>query len=156
MTSHTDTLTPLRLGFVCVENAGRSQIAAVLAETQIQVWKRDDIEVVSGGTDPAEAIHPTVVEVMGEKGYDLSDRSPTQITRDALEACDFVVLMGCTLSVEDIPPRVVVRDWGFVDPVDADLESVRAISTEIEQQVIELFDDLPTQAERRAHYTTHD
>lgn len=156
MASHTDTFDSLRLGFVCVENAGRSQIAAALAETQIQVRNRADIEVVSGGTDPAEAIHPTVVEVMGEKGYDLSDRSPTQITRDELEACDFVVLMGCTLSIEDIPPGVIVRDWGFVDPVDADLESVRAISTEIEQQVIELFDDLPTQAERRTHYTTHD
>jgi protein-tyrosine-phosphatase len=156
MASHTDTLDPLRLGFVCVENAGRSQIAAAVAETQVRVQNRNDIEVVSGGTDPAEAIHPTVVEVMAEKGYDLSDQSPTQITRDALEACDFVVLMGCALSVEDIPPGVIVRDWGFVDPVDGSLESAWAISTEIEQQVIELFDDLPTQAERRTHYSTHD
>ena len=156
MAPHTDTPDPLRLGFVCVENAGRSQIAAALAETQVQVQKRSDIEVVSGGTDPADAIHPTVIEVMSAKGYDLSDRSPTKITRDALEACDFVVLMGCALSIEDIPPEVVVRDWGFVDPVDADRESVWAISTEIEQQVIELFDDLPTQAERRANYVIHD
>ena len=103
---------PPRLGFVCVENAGRSQIAAALAETQVQVQKRSDIEVVSGGTDPADAIHPTVREVMAEKGYDLSDRSPTKITRNALEACDFVVLMGCALSIEDIPPGVVVRDGG--------------------------------------------
>jgi arsenate reductase len=156
MAPHTDTPDSLRLGFVCVENAGRSQIAAALAETQLQVQKRSDIEVVSGGTDPADAIHPTVIEVMAEKGYDLSDQSPTKITRDALEACDFVVLMGCALSIEDIPPGVVVRDWGFVDPVDADRESVWAISTEIEQQVIELFDDLPTQAERRANYVIHD
>lgn len=112
MAPHTDTPDPLRLGFVCVENAGRSQIAAALAETQLQVQKRSDIEVVSGGTDPADAIHPTVREVMAEKGYGLSDRSPMEITRDALEACDFVVLIGCVLSIKDIPPGVVVRDGG--------------------------------------------
>ena len=156
MASHTDTPDPLRLGFVCVENAGRSQIAAALAETQVQVQKRSDIEVVSGGTDPADAIHPTIREVMAEKGYNLSDRSPTEITRDALAACDFVVSMGCELSIEDIPPGVVVRDWGFVDPVDADRESVWAISAEIEQQVIELFDELPTQAARRTNDTIYD
>ena len=61
MVSHTDTPDPLRLGFVCAENAGRSQIAAALAETQVQVQKRSDIEVVSGGTDPADAIHPTII-----------------------------------------------------------------------------------------------
>ncbi|WP_251330287.1 low molecular weight phosphatase family protein [Haloplanus pelagicus] len=149
MAPHTDIPDPIRLGFVCVENAGRSQIAAALAETQVQVQNRSDIEVVSGGTDPADAIHPSVIEVMAEKGYDLSDRSPTKITRDALEACEFVVLMGCELSIEGIPPGVVVRDWGLVDPVGSDRESVWAISTEIEQQVIELFDDLPTRAERR-------
>ncbi|QLH81970.1 low molecular weight phosphatase family protein [Halosimplex pelagicum] len=156
MAPHTDTPDPLRLGFACVENAGRSQIAAALAETQVQVQNRSDVEIVSGGTGPAAAIHPTVIEVMSEKGYDLSDQSPEKITRDALEACDFVVLMGCALSIEDIPPGVVVRDWGFVDPVDADRESVWAISTEIEQQVIELFDELPTQAERRANRVIHD
>lgn len=153
MTSYTDTL---RLAFVCVENAGRSQIAAAFAETQTQIRNRPDVEVVSGGTNPAGAIHPAVVVVMGAKGYDLSERSPTRITRDTLEACDVVVLMGCALSVEDVPPGVVVRDWGFVDPVGADPESVWAISTEIEQQVIELFDDLPPRAARRAHGTTHD
>ena len=156
MAPHTDSLTSLRLGFVCVENAGRSQIAAAFAETQVQVQRRSDIEIVSGGTDPAASIHPTVIEVMSEKGYDLSDRSPTKITRESLEVCDFIVLMGCALSIEDIPPGIVVRDWGFVDPADADRESVWAISTEIEQQVIELFDELPTQAERRANYVTHD
>ncbi|MFC4247613.1 hypothetical protein ACFOZ7_11580 [Natribaculum luteum] len=67
MGSHTDTLDPLRLAFVCVENAGRSQIAAAFAETQVQIRNRTDIEVISGGTDPAEAIYPAVIEVMGEK-----------------------------------------------------------------------------------------
>lgn len=87
--------------------------------------------------------------MMAQKGYDLTGQSPTQITRDTLEVCGFVVLMGCALSVEDIPPGVIGQDWEFIDPVDADLESVWAISTEIEQHVIELFDDFPTQAARR-------
>lgn len=151
--AHPDTLGPLRLGFVCVENAGRSQIAAAVAEARVRHQGRTDIEVVSGGTDPAEAVHPTVLEVMAERGYDLSEESPTRITRDALATCDFVVLMGCALSVEDVPPGVVVRDWGFVDPVNADPGSVRAIAAEIERQVIELLDDLPTRTERRAHRT---
>lgn len=77
MESHTDTLDPLRFGFVCVDNACRSQIAAAPAETQLQVRNRADIEVVSGGTDPAEAIRMSIIEVMREKGDDPSDRSPT-------------------------------------------------------------------------------
>ena len=82
----------------------------------------------------------------------LSTRTPTRITRDTLEACDVVALMGCALSVEDLPAGVVVHDWGFIDPADADLESVWAISTEIEQRVIELIADLPTEAERHARH----
>lgn len=134
---------------MCVQNAGRSQIAAAVAETQLEVQNRTDIEVISGGTDPAAEIHPAVVTVMAEKGYDLSERSPRQITRKDLRACDVVALMGCSLSIDDLPVGVVVRDWGFIDPVHGDTETVWAISTEIEQQVIELIDDLPKPSERR-------
>jgi len=151
MTNQTGSVEPLRLAFVCVENAGRSQIAAAIAETQIRIQDRTDIEILSGGTDPAEEIYPAVIDVMQEKGYDLSARTPTQISRETLKGCDVVVLMGCSLSVDDLPVGVVVRDWGFIDPAEADAESVWAISTEIEQRVIELIDDLPTEAERQNH-----
>lgn len=143
------SLDPLRVAFVCVENAGRSQIAAAVAETQLQVRDRPDVEVVSGGTDPADTIYPAVREVMEAKGYDLSGRTPTRITEETLQACDVVALMGCDLSAADLPPGTLVRDWGFIDPADTDLESVWAISTEIEQRVIELLEDLPTRTERR-------
>jgi protein-tyrosine-phosphatase len=143
MPTHSDSRDPLRVAFVCEENAGRSQIAAAVAEVQVRVQSRSEIEIVSGGTNPAEAIHPPVERVMEEKGYDLSARSPTRITDTTLETCDVVVLMGCSLSVEDLPVGVVVRDWGFIDPADSDVETVWAISTEIEQRVIELIDDLP-------------
>ncbi|UPV77034.1 low molecular weight phosphatase family protein (plasmid) [Halorussus limi] len=151
MIPQTNSVDSLRLAFVCVENAGRSQIAAAIAETQVQIQDRTDIEILSGGTDPAEEIYPAVIDVMREKGYDLSTRTPTQISRETLKGCDVVALMGCSLSVDDLPVGVVVRDWGFIDPADADVESVWAISTEIEQRVIELIADLPTEAERRNH-----
>ena len=147
---------PLHVAFVCVENAGRSQIAAAVAETHLRVRDRSDIEIHSGGTDPADAIYPAVREVMTAKGYDLSDRSPTRITDETLQTCDVVALMGCDLSATDLPPGMLVRDWGFIDPADTDLESVWAISTEIEQRVIELIDDLPTPAERRATRPLHE
>ncbi|MFP4217585.1 MAG: low molecular weight phosphatase family protein [Salinarchaeum sp.] len=147
---------PLHVAFVCVENAGRSQIAAAVAETHLRVRDRSDIEIHSGGTDPADAIYPAVSEVMTAKGYDLSDRSPTRITDKTLQICDVVALMGCDLSATDLPPGTLVRDWGFIDPADTDLESVWAISTEIEQRVIELIDDLPTPAERRATRPLHE
>ncbi|WP_338738152.1 low molecular weight phosphatase family protein [Haloplanus salilacus] len=151
MTHQTDSVDPLRLAFVCVENAGRSQIATAVAETQLRIQDRTDVEIRSGGTDPAGEIYPTVVDVMREKGYDLSTRTPTRISRETLGECDVVALMGCSLLVDDLPAGVVVRDWGFIDPADADVESVWAISTEIEQRVIELLADLPTEAERRTN-----
>lgn len=139
---------PIRVGFVCVENASRSQIAAAVAETQCQILDRSDIEVISGGTDPANDIYPAVIEVMAEKGYDLSDQSPRKITHAELQTCDVVALMGCALSIEDLPTGVVVRNWDFIDPPRDDIETVWAMSTEIEQRVIELIADLPTSAER--------
>jgi protein-tyrosine-phosphatase len=92
---------------------------------------------------------------MQEKGYDLSTRTPTQISRETLKECDVVALMGCSLSVDDLPVGVVVRDWGFIDPADTDAESVWAISTEIEQRVIELIADLPTEADRQTIHTRY-
>lgn len=153
MTHSTNALDPLHLAFICEANAGRSQIAAAVAETQLQLQNRANIEILSGGTNPADEIYPVVVEVMREKGYDLSRRTPTQISRETVKQCDVVVLMGCSLSVEELPVGVIVRDWGFIDPADADRASVMALSTEIEQQVIELLDDLPSDADRLS-YTT--
>ena len=150
MPTQTD---PLRVGFVCIENAGRSQIAAAVAETQLQARGRTDVEIISGGTDPVDEIYPAVVNVMGEKGYDLSTQEPQKITPEALAPCDVVALMGCSLSVADLPTGVVVRDWGFIDPATSNPEEVWALSTEIEHQVIELLDDLPSREERRERTT---
>lgn len=115
-----------------MENAGRSQIAAAVAETQLEARGRTDVEIISGGTDPAEKIYPLVVDVVAEKGYDLSSRSPSEITQQELAQCDNVVLMGCSLPIDDLPTGVVVRDWEFIDPASSDREEVWALSTEIE------------------------
>ena len=144
---------PLRIAFVCVENAGRSQIAAAVAKTQLRARGRTDVEVISGGTDPADEIFPTVVDVMAEKGYDLSSQTPQRVTTEELAHCDVVALMGCSISIDDLPLGVVTRDWGFIEPATSDPETVSALSTEIEQQVIELIDDLPSPINSPEHIT---
>jgi arsenate reductase len=133
------TAGPTRLAFVCVRNAGRSQMAAAFAERE-----RDrrglggDVEVLSGGTHPADAVHAVVVDAMAEVGIDLSDRTPREVTDAELEACDHVATMGC--STLDL--AVDVRDWALDDPGEADLDRVRAIRDEVERRVVALFDEL--------------
>jgi protein-tyrosine-phosphatase len=127
----------MRVAFVCVRNAGRSQMAAAFAERERA--RRDlDVEVLTGGTHPADAVHEGVVTAMDEVGFDLSDREPREITTAELESCDVVATMGCStldLSVE-------VRDWALSDPGEAPLDRVREIRDAVERRVVALFDDL--------------
>ena len=84
-----------RVAFVCVQNAGRSQMSAAFARREAD--RRDlDVEVLTGGTDPADAVHPEVVEVMDELDVDLSGREPREIPTDELESCRLVATMGCS------------------------------------------------------------
>ena len=152
--SQAETEKRYRIGFVCVENAGRSQIATAVAKTQIQIRNRSDINIISGGTDPATEIYPNVVQVMREKGYDLSTQVPRKISSEEIRECDIVALMGCSLSIDDLPAGIIVRYWRFIDPADADIESVMAISTEIERQVIELLDELPDETYKQTQLSS--
>ena len=128
-----------RVAFVCVQNAGRSQMSAAFARREAD--RRDlDVEVLTGGTDPADAVHPEVVEVMDELGVDLSDREPREIPTDVLESCRLVATMGC--STLDLDADVDVRDWALPDPDGEDLDHVREIRDEIERRVREVFDEL--------------
>jgi len=103
------------VAFVCVENAGRSQMAAAFAEEMID-RRGLDLWVISGGTDPAEAVHPVVAEAMRERGIDISGREPRRATREELAEADVVVTMGCTGGV--CPAGFVGehRDWDLEDP----------------------------------------
>jgi arsenate reductase len=119
-----------RVLFVCVQNAGRSQMAQAL-------YERRGGEARSAGTRPAEAVHPEVVEAMRELGIDLANRKPKRLDRAAAEWADVVVTMGCGDECPYVPGKRYV-DWDLPDPDGRDLEGVRAIRDEIERRVAEL------------------
>ncbi len=128
-----------KLGFVCVQNAGRSQMSAAFAEREAE-RRGVDVEVLTGGTLPADHVHPEVVETMSEVGIDLSGRVPKEVTDEELASCDVVATMGCsTLSLD---ADVDVRDWDLTDPDGKDEAGVREIRDEIEGRVEALFDEL--------------
>jgi protein-tyrosine-phosphatase len=134
----------LRVDFLCVENAGRSQMAAAFAEREASERGLEDVvEIHSAGTKPADEIHNTVVEAMAEVDIDISDRSPTWVVVEDLEHSHFVITMGCTIN-EFNPASYGVehRKWGLVDPAGEDMETVRAVRDELERRVTELFDEI--------------
>jgi protein-tyrosine-phosphatase len=116
-----------RLYFVCVGNAGRSQIAQAFAE-------RDGFEARSAGSHPETELHPEVVEAMDEVGIDLRGRSPKPIEDSDLEWADVVVTMGSRDACPVLPGKRYV-DWELQDPAGMPIEVVRQIRDEIEQRV---------------------
>jgi protein-tyrosine-phosphatase len=141
----------VRVAFVCVQNAGRSQMSTVFAERERERRGLEDgVEVLTGGTDPADSVHDEVVTVMGEAGFDLADRTPREITTDELEACDFVATMGCsTLRLDADDSAVDVRDWALEDPDGQDVERVREVRDAIEDRVRALFDEIEQEVTTR-------
>ncbi|RQG93031.1 low molecular weight phosphatase family protein [Natrarchaeobius halalkaliphilus] len=143
MSTTTEPTDAIRLAFVCVRNAGRSQMSAAIAERERD--RRDlagRVEIRSGGTDPADRVHETVREVMAADGYDCSDRVPREISPEELRSCEYVLTMGCsTLDIEDAD-AVDVRDWALSDPHGRDPTEVRRIRDEIERKVNALFDEI--------------
>ena len=122
--------------FLCIGNAGRSQMAQAFLE------RRGGYEVRSAGSRAEAALHPEVVEVMSELGYDLSGRTPRQLEPEADAAwADVVVTMGCG-DVCPILPGTSYVDWRLEDPAGKPLARVREIRDEIEQRVAELAREL--------------
>ena len=127
-------------GFVCVQNAGRSQMSAAFAEQERQRrGLEDEVEILTGGTHPADEVHPEVVESMQELDIDLSGRVPQEVSTARLNECDVVLTMGC--STLDLDASVEVRDWALDDPHGQDIDRVREIRDEIEARVTDLFDE---------------
>lgn len=139
---------PLYLGFVSVHDGARNQISGAIAETQASLRKRDDIVIRRGGLTPDSDIDRSVVDVMHDLGYDLSAQSPTRITQEELGTLDIAVLPGDTLSISDMPPGLIVHDWGGIAQASGDEADIRAMCLAIEQQVVELFRSIPSQAHR--------
>ena len=143
MSSTTDTDEPIRIAFMCVQNAGRSQMSTAFAERERERRGLEDrVEIRTGGTHPADHVHDEVVEVMNDAGFDLADRTPREITIDELRSCDYVATMGC--STLDVGDAVDIRDWALDDPDGQDPDRVREIRDEIERRVVALFDEFST------------
>jgi arsenate reductase (thioredoxin) len=123
--------------FVCLQNAGRSQMSQALFERAAE--GRHGAR--SAGTTPAAHVHPEVVEVMGELGIDLAGRVPHGLTEDDARWADVVVTMGCGDKCPYIPGRRYV-DWDLTDPSGRPVEEVRAIRDEIDRRVRELVAEL--------------
>ena len=138
-----------RLGFVCVQNAGRSQMATAFAERE-RTNRRlgEQIEILTGGTDPADRVHRVVVEVMQEIGIDFASRRPRRITAADLSGCDIVAAMGCSTLELDPAVGVAVRDWALDDPAGKNIWQVREIRDEIEALVVDLFDEIEPNVRR--------
>jgi protein-tyrosine-phosphatase len=132
--------------FVCVENAGRSQMAEAFANK----YGKDKFIVSSAGNKPSAALNPIVVEVMKEKGIDISDNKPKLITFQMANDSDLIVTMGC--NDQGICPGPFFKpsvDWKLEDPKGKPIEKVREIRDEIERRVIELIkQDQPATAVR--------
>ena len=123
--------------FVCVHNAGRSQMAAGL--TKLRSDGR--ISVRSAGSDPADEINPAVVEAMAEVGLDMSEEFPKPLTDEVVRAADVVITMGCGDACPIYPGRRY-EDWVLDDPAGQDLEKVRRIRDELDARVTVLVRDL--------------
>jgi arsenate reductase (thioredoxin) len=126
-----------RVLFVCLHNAGRSQMSEALFERAAAGRH----EARSAGTTPGERVHPEVVEAMRELGVDLSRRTPRELARADAEWADLVVTMGCG---DECPYITGTRylDWELEDPKGRPLEEVRATRDEIERRVVELIGEL--------------
>jgi len=123
--------------FVCVHNAGRSQMAAALLHHHAQ----GRVRVRSGGSAPADRVNPTVVAVMAELGLDISNELPKPMTDDAVRAADVVVTMGCGDACP-IYPGKRYEDWQLADPAGQGVDDVRPIRDEIDRRVRELLAEL--------------
>jgi protein-tyrosine-phosphatase len=123
--------------FLCVHNAGRSQMAAAFARR----LGGDRVIVYSAGTAPGEQLNPAVVEVMREKGLDIADQTPRVLTDAMGRSADVIVTMGCGDSCPVYPGKRYL-DWVLTDPAGRDLDEVRPIRDDIERRVEALVSEL--------------
>jgi arsenate reductase len=123
--------------FVCVHNAGRSQMAAAY----LQQMAGDRIEVLSAGSQPKESVNPVAVEAMAEEGIDLASARPKVLTAEAVQSADVVVTMGCGDACP-FYPGTRYEDWELPDPAGRDLDAVRLIRDQIKERVRELVSGL--------------
>lgn len=130
--------------FVCVHNAGRSQMAAGYARE----LSGGAVEVLSGGSEPGDQINPVAIEAMAEEGIDISQAVPTLMTTEQVRESDVVITMGCG-DVCPIFPGKRYEDWELEDPAGKDLETVRRVRDDIRGRVEALLTELMPEAPAR-------
>ena len=123
--------------FVCVHNAGRSQMAA----GYLQHLAGDRVEVLSAGTAPGNAVNPSAIAVMAEEGIDLSTATPKVLTDEAVKASDYVITMGCGDTCPFFPGKTYL-DWVLEDPAGQGVDSVRPIRDKIRELVENLIAEI--------------
>jgi arsenate reductase (thioredoxin) len=123
--------------FVCVHNAGRSQMAA----GYLNHFASDRIEVRSAGSEPADKINPVAVQAMAEEGIDIAGEQPKILATEAVKASDVVITMGCGDTCPFYPGKRY-EDWVLDDPAGQGIEVVRPIRNEIRRRVEQLIDEL--------------
>lgn len=123
--------------FLCVHNAGRSEMAAAFARR----LGGDRVTVLSAGSEPAASLNPSVVAAMAERGIDLAGEAPRRWTDADLHAADVIVTMGCGDACPYVPGKRYL-DWELVDPAGRPIEEIRPIRDDIERRVRELVDEL--------------
>ncbi|WP_110589553.1 arsenate reductase ArsC [Microbacterium suaedae] len=127
--------------FVCVHNAGRSQMAA----GWLQHLAGDRVEVLSAGSAPKDQINPIAVEAMAEVGVDIAGRAPKVLTTDAVRESDVVITMGCGDACPIFPGKRY-EDWELQDPAGQGIDTVRPIRDEIRVRIEKLVDEIAPQA----------
>jgi len=132
MSDHKSTVL-----FVCVHNAGRSQMAA----GYLQALAGDRVQVLSAGTEPKEQVNPSAVAVMAEEGIDIANNAPKVLTTEAVQDSDFVITMGCGDECPYFPGKQY-RDWPLNDPAGKGIEDVRPIRDEIRAKVEALIAEI--------------
>ena len=123
--------------FVCVHNAGRSQMAA----GYMNALSNGRVTVLSAGSEPKDQINPLAVEVMAEEGIDIANNVPKILTVDAVRESDVVITMGCGDTCPIFPGKRY-EDWELVDPANADLETVRKVRDDIKSRVRALLAEI--------------
>ncbi len=134
--THTEDTRPTVL-FVCVHNAGRSQMAA----GYLQHLAGDRIQVLSAGSAPAESVNPSAVAVMAEEGIDISAQQPKILTTDSVRASDVVITMGCGDTCPVFPGKRY-EDWQLDDPAGQGVDATRVIRDDIRSRIENLIAEL--------------
>jgi protein-tyrosine-phosphatase len=127
--------------FVCVHNAGRSQMAAGF----LRDMAGDRVEVLSAGTQPKNEINPMAIQAMAELGIDIAEQQPKVLTEEAVKASDYVITMGCGDECPWFPGKIYL-DWVLDDPAGLGVDAVRPIRDKIRELVTELVKEIDAKA----------